>query len=70
MPRSVSAWVEECSEAADHRELSIGLYRHYQDRCAEAGSLAETQVAFGRALSRMGFDKTGNIWRKGIRLIV
>lgn len=71
---NVTEWSGECCEAqADAKEMAADLYRSYQDWCAEKRRVPETQTGFGRALSRVGVQAfksgSGNIWRRGMKLL-
>lgn len=73
-PLTVSDWIEECTVRDSDARCSAGeLYRDYLEWCAEAHRPAETQRSFGDALARLGFDKykarSGNIWRRGLKLV-
>lgn len=73
-PATVTDWVEACCERdRDAKSASGELYRNYLDWCANEHRTAETQRSFGDGLARMGFSKyksgSGNIWRRGIRLL-
>ena len=73
-PATVTDWIEEATvRGPDDKSPASELYRNYQDWCSEAKRPAETQKGFGSALARLGFDRyktgSGNIWRRGIRLI-
>ena len=73
-PATVLDWVEECAVRDQDAKSPAGdLYRNYLEWCSEAKRPAETQRGFGSTLARLGFDKykanSGNIWRRGIRLV-
>lgn len=73
-PTTVSDWIEECTvREAEAKCASSALYANYLEWCAEAHRTAETQRVFGDALGRIGFGRykagSGNIWRRGIKLV-
>lgn len=74
LPPSIGEWMEYCViiDPAEEAHASA-LFQSYEAWCSINDAKSETQAMFGRAMTHMGFQpkksRTGNVLRKGLRLI-